>query len=72
MRLFPHLFSEVIAIILAASVGTTVLIDFVRKKGSNNKDLMFIALLAIVMTIISSYIEVYVTYKTAILSEVVK
>ncbi|AEA46291.1 stage II sporulation protein M [Archaeoglobus veneficus] len=72
MRMFPHLFTEVIAIVLAASVGTTVIIGFVKKKEVNSKDLVPIAVLAVIMTVTSSYIEVYVTHNAVILSEVVR
>lgn len=72
MRLFPHIFSEIIAIVLSASVGTTVLLGFIKKESVSREDLISIAGMAVAITIISSYLEVYVTYKAAILSEVIK
>jgi len=72
MRLFPHLFTEIIAIVLSASVGTTVAIGFVKKREVNRNWLVLVAVLAIVMTTFSSFIEVYITSKAVVLSEVIK
>lgn len=71
MRIFPHLFIEIIAMVLAASVGTTVAIGFIKRKEVNRNSLVFIAVLAVVTTVLSCFIEVYVTNKTVILSEVI-
>lgn len=70
IRLFPHFFTEIIAIVLSASIGTSIVIGFIKKRELSRNDLILVAVFAIVMTTVSSFIEVYITNRVAILSEV--